>query len=77
MVFRSGFIHRSRFVTMFKNTIRIACKLGTLIRLGSFQLIFNDSVNVSKDIWLPDPANPKELVKQPETPAKRKRIMKS
>lgn len=62
---------------MFKSTIRIACKLGTLIRLGSFQLAFNDAVNMSRDIWLPDPANPNELVKQPEEPAKRKRMMRS
>ncbi len=60
---------------MYRSTIRIACKVGTLIRLGSFQLAFSDAINVSRDTWLPDPDNPKELVKQPEEPEKRKRMM--
>lgn len=52
------------FVTMFKGTIRIACKLGTLMRIGRFQMLFNSSVDVSQDLWLPNPSNPTELVKQ-------------
>lgn len=54
------------FVTMFKNTIRIACKLGALVRLGKFRMSFNDKVDVSKPLWLPNPENERQLVKQVE-----------
>lgn len=55
-----------RFVTMYKNTIRIACKLGTLIKLDRFKMVFNDQLDVSKPLWLPNPENEHELVKQEE-----------
>jgi hypothetical protein len=59
------------FVTMFKNQIRIACKMGTMARLGRFGMAFDDMVDVSKPLWLPNPTNPQELVKQEPLSKKR------
>jgi hypothetical protein len=58
----------ARFVTMFKNQIRIACKMGTMVRLGRFCMKFDDAMDVSKPLWLPNPNNPQELLKQEEPP---------
>ena len=55
-------------VTMFRNCIRVACKLGTVIRMGRLRMTYNDSVDVSKPMWLPNPDNPQELVKQKDRP---------
>lgn len=54
------------FVTMYKNCIRVACKLGTVIRMGRFAMSFNDTVDASKPVWLSNPDNPQELIKQEE-----------
>lgn len=59
-----------RFVTMYKSTIRIACKLGTLVKLDHFKMVFNDQVDASKPLWLPNPENEHELVRQEEPPKK-------
>lgn len=68
---------RGRFVTMYKNQIRISCKLGTMIRLGQFCMAYDDTIDISKPIWLPNPQNPQELVKQQEEKPRqtRKRIV--
>lgn len=55
---------------MYKNTIRIACKLGTLVKLDRFKMVFNDQVDVSRPLWLPNPENEQELVKQ-EDPSRK------
>lgn len=67
-------------MTMFKNTIRIACKLGTVIRMGNFTMGYTDIPDMSASTWLPDPNNPNELIKhnvRSEALTSRKRIMKS
>lgn len=68
-LFKLVFMHLSiyygcSFVTMFKNTIRLACKLGTVIRLGAFTMVIQDKPDVSSYLWLPDPNKPNELVRQ-------------
>lgn len=47
---------------MFKNSLRIACKMGTLVRLARFTMTYSDVLDVSKALWLPNPENEKELV---------------
>lgn len=64
---------------MFRNTIRIACKLGTIIKMGSFAMCFNDMPDVSAPVWLPDPHNPHEMVKHEDVSdhvASQRRTMK-
>lgn len=52
------------FVTIFQNEIRLACKLGTVVRLGRFNFSFNDTPDHSSFSWISDPANPNNLIKQ-------------
>lgn len=49
---------------MFKNQIRMACKVGTVMRTGKFMMVVNNNIDVSKPLWLPNPENEKELVRK-------------
>lgn len=52
------------FITMFQKTIRLACKLGQVIRLGRFCMLFSEAPNVSLWEWTADPTNQDQLVRQ-------------
>lgn len=64
------------FVTMFRGTMRLACKLGTVVRLGRVTMSFQEQPDVSAWEWMPNPANEQELIrkaepKKPKDPRKR------
>lgn len=42
--------------------MRLACKVGTVIRLGTFSESYNDAVDHSASRWLPSPENANEMV---------------
>lgn len=50
------------FVTIFQNEIRLACKLGTVLRQGRFTMVFNEVPNHSLFCWIPDEKDPSNLV---------------
>lgn len=52
------------FVTMFQNEIRLACKLGTVLRQGRFSMQFSELPDHSSFSWISDPDNPHSLIKQ-------------
>lgn len=61
------------FVTMFQNEIRLACKLGTVVRQGRFCLQFSDLPDHSSFSWISDPSNPGNLIRQEQSDGKRPR----
>ncbi len=50
------------FVTMFKSSMRLACKVGTVVRLGTFAESYSDAVDHSASRWLPNPEKANEMV---------------
>lgn len=47
---------------MYQNTIRLACKLGTIVRTGRFSMLFKNQPDYSAFEWLPNPEKEGELV---------------
>lgn len=52
------------FVTIFQNEIRLACKLGTVLRQGRFCMQFSELPDHSSFSWISDPDNPHSFLKQ-------------
>lgn len=60
------------FVMLYKGYIRLACKVGSVTRMGrycaaalfvgSFCMLFKEEPNMSLVIWTPDPADEKVLL---------------
>lgn len=52
------------FVTIFQNEIRLACKLGTVLKQGRFCMQCSELPDHSSFSWISDPDNPSNLIKQ-------------
>ncbi len=52
----------SGLVTMYKGHMRLACKLGSLKKIGFFRMLFKETPNVSDLKWSSSSDNPQILI---------------
>lgn len=52
------------FVTMYQNEIRLACRIGLVMRQGRFTMTFAEAPDHSAFAWVPDGEDPGRLIKQ-------------
>lgn len=60
---------RGGLVTLYKGHLRLACKrMGSLVKVDHFKMLFAETPNVSDILWTPDPAHPEKLIPSGDSP---------